>query len=53
MDPGTDTFAGTNVLSVVVEVPKSILGNGSTGVNPFAPDTPIYNVWVESKRKQQ
>jgi|TARA_R100000306_G_scaffold577_5_gene1364 hypothetical protein len=53
MDPGTDTFAGTNVLSVVIEVPKSILGPGSTGVNPFAPDTPIYNVWVESKRKQQ
>jgi len=24
-NPGTDTFAGTNVLSVVVEVPKSLL----------------------------
>ncbi|MDC7993861.1 DUF4331 family protein [Altibacter sp. HG106] len=51
-DPGTDTFAGTNVLSVVVEVPKSLLGDGTAGVNPFLPDTPIYNVWVESKRKQ-
>lgn len=51
-DPGVDTFAGTNVLSVVVEVPKSMLGNGVTGVNPFAPDTPMYNVWVETKRKQ-
>ncbi|MAT89209.1 MAG: molecular chaperone DnaK [Flavobacteriaceae bacterium] len=51
-DPGTDTFAGTNVLSVVVEVPKSLLGDGTAGVNPFAMDTPIYNVWVESKRKQ-
>ncbi|MCT8339835.1 DUF4331 domain-containing protein [Flavobacteriaceae bacterium TK19130] len=51
-DPGTDTFAGTNVLSVVVEVPKSMLGSGATGANPLMPDTPIYNTWVESKRKQ-
>lgn len=40
-DPGTDTFAGTNVMSVVVEVPKSLIGASG----------PI-NVWVESKRKQ-
>ena len=26
-NPGADTFAGTNVMSVVVEVPKSILGD--------------------------
>ncbi|WGF91788.1 DUF4331 family protein [Aequorivita marisscotiae] len=51
-DPGTDTFAGTNVLSVVVEFPKSMLPAGTTGVNPFAPSTPMYNVWVEAKRKQ-
>lgn len=51
-NPGTDTFAGTNVLSVVVELPKSMLLGGVTGVNPFAPDTPMYNVWVEAKRKQ-
>jgi len=51
-DPGTDTFAGSNVLSVVVEVPKSMLPGGVAGVNPFAPNTPIYNVWVETKRKQ-
>lgn len=51
-NPGTDTFAGTNVLSVVVEIPKSMLGEGKTGVNPYAPNTPIYNVWVETKRKQ-
>jgi len=25
-NPGTDTFAGTNVLAVVVEVPKSLIG---------------------------
>lgn len=40
-DPGTDTFAGTNVLSVVVEIPKSMLGNAET-----------INTWVESKVKQ-
>ncbi|WP_299127143.1 DUF4331 family protein [uncultured Winogradskyella sp.] len=40
-NPGTDTFAGTNVLSVVVEVPKSLIGGSGT-----------INTWVESKRKQ-
>ncbi|MBR9915927.1 MAG: DUF4331 domain-containing protein [Algicola sp.] len=40
-DPGTDTFAGTNVLSVVVEVPKTMLGTGDS-----------VNMWVETKRKQ-
>lgn len=37
-NPGTDTFAGTNVLGIVVEIPKSMLG--STGT---------INVWAESK----
>ncbi len=40
-DPGSDTFAGTNVLAIVVEVPKSSLGGGTS-----------VNVWVETKRKQ-
>lgn len=40
-NPGADTFAGTNVLSVVVEVPKSMIGVSGT-----------INTWVESKRKQ-
>jgi len=39
-NPGTDTFAGTNVLSVVVEVPKTMLGSAST-----------INVWLETKKK--
>ncbi|MHA7943772.1 DUF4331 family protein [Formosa sp. 3Alg 14/1] len=39
--PGSDTFAGTNVMSVVVEVPKSMLGGSGT-----------INTWVESKTKQ-
>lgn len=40
-DPGTDTFEGTNVLSVVIEVPKSMVGSGDS-----------VNVWLETKRKQ-
>ncbi len=40
-DPGTDTFAGSNVLSIVVEVPKSQLGGTGT-----------INVWAEAKGKQ-
>ena len=40
-NPGTDTFAGTNVLAVVVEVPKTMLGNATS-----------INVWSETKKKQ-
>jgi len=39
-DPATDTFAGTNVMSIVIEVPKALLGSSST-----------INVWAESKSK--
>ena len=39
-NPGMDTFAGTNVLSIVIEVPKSLLGSAST-----------INVWGETKSK--
>lgn len=38
--PGADTFAGTNVMSVIVEVPKSMIGGSGT-----------IKTWVESKRK--
>ena len=40
-NPGTDTFAGTNVLSIVVEVPKSSLGSSSA-----------INIWAETKLRQ-
>jgi hypothetical protein len=40
-DPGNDTFKGTNVMSVVVEVPKSLL-NATMGK---------INVWLETKKK--
>tara|TARA_R110002049_G_scaffold206269_1_gene376766 strand:- start:4277 stop:4960 length:684 start_codon:yes stop_codon:yes gene_type:complete len=36
----SDTFAGTNVMSIVVEVPKTMIGGSGT-----------INTWVESKRK--
>jgi hypothetical protein len=39
-NPGSDTFAGSNVMSVVVEVPKSMIGTSGT-----------INTWVETKRK--
>lgn len=39
-DPGSDTFAGTNVMSIVIEVPKSMVGGSGT-----------INTWVESKSK--
>lgn len=38
--PGVDAFAGTNVMSIVVEVPKSLLGSAAT-----------LNVWGETKSK--
>lgn len=37
-NPGNDTFAGTNVMGLVVEVPKSLLGSNGT-----------INVWAETK----
>lgn len=40
-NPGTDTFAGTNVLSTIIEVPKSMLGTSTT-----------LNVWAETKKKK-
>jgi hypothetical protein len=39
-NPGVDAFAGTNVMSIVVEVPKSMLGSAAT-----------INVWGETKSK--
>lgn len=38
-NPGADTFAGTNVMSIVIELPKSVLGTGSV------------NIWATSNRK--
>ncbi|MBI1781237.1 MAG: DUF4331 family protein [Sphingobacteriales bacterium] len=41
-NPGTDTFAGTNVLSLVVELPKSMLGSSNGKIN----------VWLETKKRK-
>jgi Domain of unknown function (DUF4331) len=38
-NPGDDTFKGTNVMSVVIELPKSMLGTGTI------------NTWATSNRK--
>lgn len=38
-NPGADTFAGTNVMSIVVELPKTLLGTGTI------------NIWATSNRK--
>lgn len=40
-NPGSDTFAGSNVMSIVVEVPKSLIGSSGS-----------INTWVEAKSKQ-
>jgi hypothetical protein len=40
-NPGADTFAGTNVLGLVIELPKSMLGGNSTALN----------TWVTTNRK--
>ena len=40
-NPGTDKFAGTNVMSVVVEVPKSLISSPLGKIN----------VWLETKKK--
>lgn len=39
-NPGMDTFAGTNVLALVIELPKSMLGNSTS-----------LNTWVTTNRK--
>ncbi len=39
-NPGDDSFKGTNVMSVVIELPRSLLGTGSS-----------INTWVTSNRK--
>jgi hypothetical protein len=40
-NPNKYSFAGINVLSVVIEVPKSMIGSSGS-----------FKTWVETKRKQ-
>ena len=39
-NPGADTFAGTNVMSIIIEVPKTLIGSSGS-----------ISTWVEAKRK--
>ncbi|HZE86563.1 MAG TPA: DUF4331 family protein [Puia sp.] len=41
-NPGVDAFKGTNVMGLVVEVPKSLLGSPTGGK---------FNVWAQTKKK--
>lgn len=45
-----DTFDGTNVLSIVVEIPNALLG--PTISHPAGFDVQVWNTWVEAKRQQ-
>ncbi|WGK64292.1 DUF4331 family protein [Croceiramulus getboli] len=47
--PGNDTFDGANTLSIVVEVPNSLLGTPSA-TNVIG--VPVYKTWVTTNRKQ-
>lgn len=49
-NPGNDDFDGTNVLSIVVEVPNGLLGG--TFSHPAGTGVQVFNAWVEAKRKQ-
>ncbi|MDY8137375.1 DUF4331 family protein [Aquimarina sp. 2201CG5-10] len=49
-NPGNDDFDGTNVLSIVLEVPNSLLGG--TFSHPAGTGVEVFNTWVEAKRKQ-
>ncbi|GAA0873266.1 hypothetical protein GCM10009117_24130 [Gangjinia marincola] len=49
-DKAVDTFDGTNVLSIVVEVPNALLGG--TFAHPAGTGVQVFNTWVEAKRKQ-
>lgn len=47
--PGTDTFDGANTLSIVIEVPNSLIG-ATTAQNVLGVN--VYNTWVTTNRKQ-
>lgn len=46
---GTDSFANTNVLAVVIEVPNTLLGG--TFAHPAGTGVEVFNLWVETKRR--
>ncbi len=50
--PGEDTFDGANTMSIVVEIPNSMLGEptGDTAMNAIG--VPVYKTWVTTNVKQ-
>ncbi len=48
-EEAADTFDGANTMSIVVEVPNSLLG-APTAVNALG--IPVYKTWVTTNRKQ-
>ena len=48
-DEAEDTFDGANTLSIVVEIPNSMLGE-TTGMNALG--LTVYKTWVTTNRKQ-
>ena len=49
-EEATDTFDGSNTLSIVVEIPNSLLGDTTTE-NVF--QIPVYKTWVTTNQQQQ
>jgi len=47
--PGTDTFDGANTLSIVIEMPNSLIGT-ATGTNVVG--ITVYKTWVTTNSKQ-
>lgn len=49
VDEAENTFEGANTMSIVVEVPNSLLGT-PTGINALG--IPVYKTWVTTNKKQ-
>ncbi|MEP0262822.1 DUF4331 family protein [Dokdonia sp.] len=49
-NPGNDDFDGTNILSIVIEVPNTFLGD--TFPHPAGTGVQVFNTWLEAKRQQ-
>ena len=48
-NPGMDTFDGANTMSIVVEIPNSLIGE-TTAVNVLG--IPVYKTWITTNTKQ-
>jgi len=48
-NPGMDTFDGANTMSIIIEMPNSLIGE-TTAANVLG--VPVYKTWVTTNRKQ-